>query len=203
VFVGGWILADALEPHYSPVRQFISELGRNGAANPWIFTIFLWVWGVGFIALAAAIAPALRTRPWPRAVPLSFVLAGVCAVVVGQLQMDCSPILNSVCKARETAGTLSWHHYAHEWFTLGIFASLLLTGFAFARAVWPHRLARLVLGGAFVLMAAFIVTWVLKDSFAGYRGLEERIWTFVAQAWALLCAAGLILDAHRSSRPPT
>lgn len=195
VFVGGWVLAGALEPHYSPVRQYISELGRQGAANPWIFTIFLGIWGLGFIALAVALIPALRTRPWSLAMPLSFVLAGVCAVLVGQLQMDCSPVLSAVCKSREAAGTLSWHHYAHEWLTLGIFASLLLTGFAFARSAWPSRLARLVLSGALVLLAAWIVTLVLHDSFTGYLGLEERVWSLLAQLWALLCATVLILEA--------
>jgi hypothetical membrane protein len=195
VFVGGWVLAGALEPHYSPVRQFISELGRHGAKNPWIFTIFLGVWGLGFFALAGAIVPALRTRPWPLAMPLAFVLAGVCAILVGQLQMDCSPILSAVCKSREAAGELSWHHYAHEWLTFGIFVSLLLTGFTFARSAWPSRLARFVLSGALVFMAAFIVTWVLNDTFAGYLGLEERLWSFVAQIWALLCATVLILEA--------
>lgn len=195
VFVGGWVLAGALEPHYSPVRQAISELGRVGATNPWIFTIFLAIWGLGFVALAVAIVPALRTRPWPLAMPLCFVLAGVCAILVGQLQMDCSPILSAVCKSREVAGELSWHHYAHEWLTIGIFASLLLTGFAFARSAWPSRLARLVLGGALVLTGVFIVTWLLNDSFAGYFGLEERLWAFVAQLWALVCATVLILEA--------
>ncbi len=150
---------------------------------------------MGFVALAVAIVPALRTRPWPLAMPLCFVLAGVCAILVGQLQMDCSPILSAVCKSREVAGELSWHHYAHEWLTIGIFASLLLTGFAFARSAWPSRLARLVLGGALVLTGVFIVTWLLNDSFAGYFGLEERLWAFVAQLWALVCATVLILEA--------
>lgn len=195
VFVGGWVLAGALEPRYSAVRQFISELGRRGAANPWIFTIFVGVWGLGFIALAVAIVPSLRTRPWPLAMPLFFVLAGVCAILVGQLQMDCSPTVSAVCKSREAAGALSWHHYAHEWVSLGIKVSLLLTGFAFARSAWPSRLARLVLGGALVLLAAGIVTFVLHDSFAGYQGLEERLWALVAHAWALLCATVLILEA--------
>jgi hypothetical membrane protein len=195
VFVGGWVLAGALEPHYSPVRQYISELGRVGAANPWIFTIFLGIWGLGFVALAVAILPSLRERPWPLAMPLFFVLAGVCAILVGQLQMDCSPILSAVCKSREAAGALSWHHYAHEWLTTGIFVSLLLTGFAFARSAWPSRLARFVLGGALVLMTAFIVTLVLNASFAGDLGLEERLWAFAAQAWASLCATVLILEA--------
>jgi hypothetical membrane protein len=195
VFVGGWVLAGALEPHYSAARQYISELGRHGAAHPWIFTIFVGLWGLGFMVLAVAVVPSLRTRPWPLAMPLFFVLAGVCAIAVGWLQMDCSPTVSAVCKSREAAGALSSHHYAHEWLSLAIDVSLLLTGFAFARSAWPSRLARLVLGGALVLLAAFIVTWVLYDSFAGYLGLEERLWAFVAQAWALFCATVLILEA--------
>jgi hypothetical membrane protein len=195
VFVGGWVLAGALEPHYSPVRQYISELGRYGAANPRIFTVFVGIWGLGFIALAVAIVPALRTRPWPLAMPLFFVLAGLCAIAVGWLQMDCSPTVSAVCRSREAAGALSWHHYAHEWVSLGIKVSLLLTGFAFARSAWPSRLARLVLSGALVLLVAGVATFMLHDSFAGSQGLEERLWALVAHAWALLCATVLILEA--------
>jgi uncharacterized protein DUF998 len=196
VFLGGWVLGGAFEPHYSLVRQYISELGRHGAANPWIFTTFVGIWGLGFIVLAIALAPSLRTRRWPLAMSLFFVLAGVSAILVGPLHMDCSPTVSAVCKARETAGALSWHHYAHGWVSLlGINVSLLLTGFAFARSAWPSRLARLVLSGALVLLTAWIVTFMLHDSFAGYQGLEERLWALVAQAWALVCATVLILEA--------
>jgi hypothetical membrane protein len=195
VFLGGWVLAGALEPHYSAVRQYISELGRHGATNPWIFITFMAIWGLAWIALAVAIVPSLRTRPWPLAMPLFFVLAGVCAILVGPLHMDCSPTVSAVCKSRESAGALSWHHYAHEWISLGIKVSLLLAGFAFARSAWPSRLGRLVLSGALVILLAGIVTFFLHDSFVGYQGLEERLWAFVAQAWALVCATVLILEA--------
>jgi hypothetical membrane protein len=103
VFVGGWILAGALEPGYSAVRQYISELGRRGAANPWIFATFVGIWGLGFIALAAALVTSLRTRPWPLAMPLLFALAGVCAILVGPLHMDCSPTLSDA-RAGHPAG---------------------------------------------------------------------------------------------------
>ncbi len=195
VFVGGWVVGGALEPHYSQARQYISELGRHGAAHPWIFIAFMAIWGLGFIALAVAVVPSLRTRPWPLAMPLCFALAGVCAILVGPLHMDCSPTVSALCKSRESAGALSWHHYTHEWVSLGIKVSLLLSGFAFARSAWPSRLARLVLGGALVILAAGIVTFFLHDSFAPYQGLEERLWALVAQAWALLCATVLILEA--------
>jgi hypothetical membrane protein len=195
VFLGGWVLAGALEPHYSPVRQYISELGRHGAANPWIFVTFVGIWGLGFIALAVALVPSLRTRPWPLAMPLMFALAGLCAILVGPLHMDCSPTVSDVCKSRETAGALSWHHYAHEWLSLGINVSLLLTAFALVRSAWPSRLARIVLSGLLVVLVAWIITFFLHDSFAGYQGLEERLWALVAQLWALLCATVLILEA--------
>ena len=195
VFVGGWAIAGGLEPHYSAIRQYISELGRHGAAHPWIFVVFVGIWGLGFIALAVALVPSLRTRPWPLAMPLLFALAGVCAILVGPLHMDCSPTVSAVCKSRQAAGALSWHHYAHGWLSLGINISLLSTGFAFARSAWPSQLGRLVLSGALVLLAAWVVTFVLSDSFVGYQGLEERLWAVVAQLWALLCATVLILEA--------
>jgi hypothetical membrane protein len=195
VFLGGWILGGELEPRYSPVRQYISELGRRGAAHPWIFIAFMAIWGMGFIALAVAVVPSLCTRRWPLAMPLFFVLAGVCAIAVGPLRMDCSPTLSAVCRFRYDAGEVSWHYYAHAWLSLGIKASLLLTGFAFARSAWPSRLGRLVLSGAVVLLAAGVVTFFLHDSFAPYQGLEERLWALIAQLWALLCATVLILEA--------
>lgn len=195
VFLGGWILAGALEPHYSAIRQFISELGREGAANPWIFVIFMAIWGLGWIALAAAVIPSLRTRPWPLAMTSMLALAGMCAILVGPLRMDCSPILNTACKSREAAIGRSWHYEAHVWLSLGIKVALLASGFAFARSAWPSRLGRLVLCGALVLLVTGIVTFILHDSFTGYEGLEERLWAFVAQAWALVCATVLILEA--------
>jgi hypothetical membrane protein len=195
VFVGGWFVGGALEPRFSQVRQYISELGRTGAANPWIFTIFMAIWGLGWIALAVAVVPSLRTRPWPLAMPLFFVLAGLCAILVGPLRMDCSPILSAACNSRYNAGAASWHFYAHSWLSLGIKASLLLTGFAFARSAWPGRLGRAVLSGALVLLVAGIVTFFLHDSFVGYKGLEERLWALIAMAWALVCATVLILEA--------
>ncbi len=195
VFLGGWVLAGAVEPRYSAVRQYISELGREGAANPWIFITFMAIWGLGWIAIALAVMPSLRTRPWPLAMPLFFVLAGVCATLVGPLRMDCSTILSAACRSHEATNGRSWHYEAHIWLSLGIKVALLLTGFAFARSAWPSRLGRLVLGGAVVILAAGIVTFFLHDSFAPYQGLEERLWAFIAQAWALLCTTVLILEA--------
>jgi hypothetical membrane protein len=195
VFIGGWVLAGTLEPHYSQVSQYISELGRDGAAHPWIFMAFMAIWGLGWIALALGVVPSLRTRPWPLAMTSMFALAGVCAILVGPLRMDCSTITSAACKSREAAVGRSWHYEAHIWLSLAIKVALLATGFAFARSAWPSRLGRLVLGGAVVVLAAGIVTFILHDSFGGYEGLEERLWALIALLWALVCASVLILEA--------
>jgi MFS family permease len=173
IFIGGWVLAGALEDHYSLLRQYISELGRSGAAHPWIFSISVAVWGLGFIALAVALAPALRARPWAKAMPLLFVLAGACAIVVAPVRMDCSPTLSHLCRSRETAGALSWHHYTHGWASLGINAFLLLTPFAIARSAWPSRLARLTSSGGLVVLIAWAVTFfALHDHIAQPHDLQ-------------------------------
>jgi hypothetical protein len=39
-----------------------------------------------------------------------------------------------------------------------------------------------------------------NDSFAGYKGLEERLWALVAHLWVLLCAMVLILEATLDPR---
>jgi hypothetical protein len=116
-------------------------------------------------------------------------------MLVGPLRMDCSLTTNAVCKAREAAGALSWHHYAHVWLSLGINLTLLASGFAFARSAWPSRLGRVVLSGALALLAVWLVTYFLNDSFVGYQGLDERLWALVAQLWALVCAVVLIHEA--------
>jgi hypothetical protein len=70
---------------------------------------------LGLIALAVAVVPSLRTRPWPLAMPLCFALAGVCAILVGPLRMDCSTIMSATCRSHEAAGGRSWHYEAHIW----------------------------------------------------------------------------------------
>jgi len=54
----------ALEERYSQVRSFVSELGRRGAAHPWIFDVSVTIWGLGFIALGVAALTALSQRRW-------------------------------------------------------------------------------------------------------------------------------------------
>jgi hypothetical protein len=197
VFVVGWIVAGALERGYSPVRSFVSELGRRGAAHPWIFDVSVVVWGVGFIALGVAVAVALRTRRWAWVAPALFVFAGVCAILDAPLRLDCAATISHVCRARETASSLSWREYGHVWASFGIELSLLLTPFALARSLWPGRAgqARAVVVAMALVLLAGLGGWVGAHSPYGWHaGLWQRLWLMVVHGWVLICAAALIVE---------
>jgi Protein of unknown function (DUF998) len=198
VFVAGWVLGGLLESGYSPLRNYVSELGRHGAANPWIFDVSTVVWGAGFVALGLAAMPAMHERRVAWALPLLFVFAGVCALLLAPLRLDCATTISHACSHRRSIGALSWRHYGHEWAAFGIEVSLVLTPLALAVAAWPSRLARLVLGAAILVALTRTASWLLYDELHGYHGLEQRIWLFVVHGWVLICAGLLVLNARGS-----
>ena len=65
LFVVGWVAGGLLEHGYSPTRDYISELGRDGAAHPWTFQVATVIWGLGFIALAPRPPLASVSIVWP------------------------------------------------------------------------------------------------------------------------------------------
>jgi hypothetical protein len=194
VFVAGWVLAGSLEAGYSPVRMYISELGRRGAAHPWIFDVSVVIWGIGFVALATAMLAASQTRRWALLTPLLFVLAGVFAVLDAPLRLDCAATIDHLCKARGAAGALSWRHYGHEWSSLGIEVTVALTPFALARTAWPSRLSSLALLGGVAIAILRAGSYLLHSDLSGYLGLEQRLWLLLVHGWVLLCAAALIFE---------
>jgi hypothetical membrane protein len=194
LFVAAWIIAGALERGYSPVRMYVSELGRRGAAHPWIFDVSVVIWGAGFVALGIALVPGLRTRSWWWAAPCLFVLAGVLVMLEAPLRLDCASSVDHVCAARQAAGALSWRHYGHQAVSFAIVAMLVLTPFALARAERPSRLARLTARVGF----AGAILWALSLSTHGAghsAGLWQRIGLLIVHAWVLVCATALLVEA--------
>src|SRR5439155_14821614 len=108
VFMASWIVAGALEPHYSHVNEFVSELAGSNAAHPWIETIGIVSLGLSMIALAAALPAVLERR---RALPVFlFAAAGLTAVLAAVFPVDCMASVDHHCKALQDAGSLSGHH---------------------------------------------------------------------------------------------
>ena len=202
VFVASWLVGGALEPGYSHTQMYISELGRAGAAHPWIFDAGDVVFGAGIIALGLALAPGLRSRPWWWAAPALFVAAGVLVVLVAPLQLDCAPSVDRVCRAREAAGALSWHHYGHGWATFVASVLLLLTPFALARAEWPSRLARGTLAGGTIAVLLYLVPLIAGRSEANV-GTGQRLSLLVVHCWVTACAVTLVVEASPGWPPRT
>jgi len=200
LFVTGWIVGGLLEPGYSPTRDYISELGRDGATHPWTFQLATVIWGLGFIALALASAPALRTRRWSHVAPALFLLAGALAILLAPFRLDCADTVSRACKALKDAGALSWHEYAHVWGAFGIEIALWLTPFALARAAWPGRLARLLLAGGLAMGGVIGAVYLTSVGEGAAAGLAQRTELLIVHGWVLLCAGALILEATRQTR---
>jgi hypothetical protein len=196
LFIGGWIVAGALEPGYSAQRQAISELGAGTAAHPWILNLALGIWGAGFVVLGAAMAPGLRGRLWGRVAPALFVVAGAATALAGAVRLDCEPNGDHLCAAREASGDLSLAHYAHLWLSLVIVVAVLATPFALARAEWPSRLAKLTLaGGAGSAILWFLSAMAIQGGHS-HDGLYQRVGLGVMSYWVLLIAGTLLLETN-------
>ena len=199
VFVVAWVTAGALQPGYSSIDNYVSELAADSAAHPWIVGAAIVVWGLSIAAIGPALLPALRGRPWRTGVAALFVVAGVLFALAGVFQLDCGPTMSHACKSAEKAGDLSWHHYAHGWSSFGAEIALALTPFALARALWPRLLSvSLVQGGLFGIALGVLGSFSdAHDTVAA--GLGQRIEVAVLHSWIVLVAIGVLWWARDSA----
>ena len=196
IFFASWIVAGALEPHYSHVQRYVSELAGRNAAHPWIETIGIAALGVSLIALGAALPGALQRR---RALPaIAFVAAGLVAGLAAAFPLDCSTTIDHHCKALQDAGRLSGDHYAHLWLSLANQVFLLLTPFALARALWPGTAGAVFLSfGTTGLGIGAAMTLAYSASGAA-DGLIQRFGFLVLLVWVVI-VGGRILWATRGA----
>jgi hypothetical protein len=194
VFFASWIVAGALEPHYSNIERYVSELAARNAAHPWIETAGLVCLGVSLIALGAALPPALPRR---RALPaVLFALAGLAAIFAAVFPLDCSTTIDHHCKALQDAGSLSWQHYTHLWASLAERVFLVLTPFALARALWPGTTAAVLLASGSTGVA--IAALSLGDGAAA--GLIQRLGFTVVLIWVLLVGVWVLWATRGAPR---
>src|SRR5882757_2913866 len=136
VFIAAWIVAGALQPHYSGSASGVSALAAHGMRHPWIAMAAFVLLGLGVAALAPGLSSVLpRRRAAAVAVGL-FALAGLGFVVIGLSRADCD-LSQAACSARFDAGRLSWQTGLHVWAGLLTQTALLVTPFALARTLWP------------------------------------------------------------------
>lgn len=199
VFVAAWVLAGALEAHYSVVRQPIDELAGRGAAHPGIAGTGFVVLGLSIAALAAALPAVLPRRRAARVAAALFAVAGLALALHAAFPLDCRLSVDGRCRAQWDAGELPWQTYAH--FAAGIVFTIafLLTPFAIARALLPAPAGVLALSSG--LSGIAILAAVEATAHAGRTadGLVQRLGFVAVHAWVLIVAAG-VLYAARSER---
>lgn len=199
-------VAGAIEPGYSASRDALSMLGALDAARPWLFDTDVAIWGLSFIAAAAALwldgPPGLRGRLGPGLIAFT----GLTQILDGfPFAADCRRTIDPGCRARELAGEVSWHHVAHGWtYVLGVYA-LALSVFAMAwRFRGDERWGRadlLALGCGLVGLAVVAVLIFLSDHEAnGHYGLVQRLSLGAGAIWVLALCLGLLF-VNRRGRP--
>jgi hypothetical protein len=203
VFVVAWLVAGALEPDYNHARQYISELGAETAKNPWIVNTAIVLFGLTLASLGAGLWLALPRRG-RRAVPaLFFGVAALGFVVAGLAPLECEPSVSELCDMRFDDGALSTSSYVHAWAGFVAEIAFLLTSFALALALRPHRLAGLALLAGLIGLALFGAFWLAgpSDGQSGYGGLVQRLGFGVIHEWSGLVAIGLLIWARTRPRP--
>ena len=199
VWVATVVIAGLLEPGYNEIRDAVSVLGARNAAHPWLFDLAVAIWGASFICAAAALLLDRwrGLRNWLG--PALIALTGLAQILDGfPFPADCRWTMDATRRARESAGELSWQHYAHGLNYFFGAAVLLLSVFAIAWrvrgderwgrfalfAVWAGGLAVLIFGGLFFLAG--------NDPNGDY-GLIQRLALAAGGGWVLLLCCGLLL----------
>jgi hypothetical protein len=194
LFFASWLVAGALEPRYSHVEQYVSELAARNASHPAIETVGIAGFGVSLVALAAALSVGLERR---RALPvIVFAAAGIAGLLEAVFPLDCGTTVDAHCRVLQDAGSLPWQHYAHLWLGLANEVFIVLTPLALARALWPGTTAAVLLGCGAAGLAIAIALTLGYSAHGSADGLIQRAGLVVVVVWVLM-VGGWILWATR------
>lgn len=195
LFVAAWIVAGALEPGYSAADSYVSELGARDAAHPWIVNAGILVLAAGFACVAAGLAIVLRGRPWARVAPALFLGCALLMAAAAAMALDCRASVDAVCEARQSDGSLSWHHYGHNWASLLTGPLLVATPFALARAERPSLLAKVTFAGGVAGAALWLLSLSGTGETDGPVGLYQRAGLAIIHWWVIAIAVTLLIEA--------
>jgi hypothetical protein len=198
IFFASWIIAGAVEPHYSHVDSYVSELAARDAAHPWIETVGIAAFGVSLLALGTAVAGALPRR---RALAgAAFALAGVAGILEAVFPLDCATTVSHHCRALQDAGALPWQHYAHLWLGLANTVFLVLTPFALARALWPGTTAAVLMGVGTTAFAIGVLSTFGGEAPGAAEGLIQRLGLAIVLIWVLLVGTWVLWATRGAPR---
>jgi hypothetical membrane protein len=200
LFIAAWVVSEARQPRYSPLRSGVSDLAAQTARSPWIEIAALVALGLAFAALGAGLRGVLPAGRAGTLAAALFLVVGIGFVIAGSFRLDCD-LGQAGCMARYNAGALSWHTDVHLWAGVVTQVALVLTPFAIGWALWPSPVAvAALLAGVFGVEIGLAGAVVHASTGSGGDGLSERIQLVMAQTWAVLVAAGVLYETRRPPR---
>ena len=181
VMVGGWLVADALQPpSYSPVHSSVSGLSGLGGTDRWLMTSALILVGACYFVTAVGLS-SIR------------VPARILLMVAGLSSIG-------IALSPEPARGSTPQHLA--WTALGAVAIAIWPAFTARRD--PSQPLILRTRGAIAVTVAFLVllAWLVFETQDGTAlGLAERLVSAVQVTWPLIVALALRRAAGPRGRP--
>ena len=202
VFVAAWIVAGALEDGYSHLDHHVSELGSDGAANPWIVNSAIVLLGLGIAALAPALLRVLPRRPAARVAAGLFLLSGIAIAVAGFFNADCSSAVDASCQDRWDSWDVDTSSKIHAWSSLVGQLLFLGTPFALARALWTRRVAAPILGSGIAGLGITVALNVLFGIDHAPDGFTQRLGLLALHLWVVFVAIGILWETRKPPEPP-
>jgi hypothetical protein len=184
-----------IQPELNPIYRFGSEYsaGRMG----WLMKLAFFVWGVGLLALALAMAKGLDTAARSTSAIILFVAGGVGVVFAGLFDSDLQ-VLNENPPPVWVEPPASDEQVLHDaGGMIGLLSQMVGAGFVTRRLRLAGRLGpkyhilRLLswlTPVAFVAFAFFFVSY-------GLAGLGQRVFLALMFAWQIIAQYGLATGA--------
>ena len=196
IFTSAWIIGTLFQKGYSIRREDISALAALDAEHPWIMIAGFALSGALTTAFAVAVCSCL---PRSRVASALVALAGLGMIALGLLRNDCSTETEA-CKARITAGEVSWHHDAHDALSAPVFAAAVVAPLLLAPRFGRELRSKALAAYSLVTVAALAALFALGglDAVPGWDGAVQRAGVLLALLWLEVVA--LCLLARTSNR---
>ncbi|MEV6493386.1 DUF998 domain-containing protein [Actinoplanes sp. NPDC051633] len=180
------IAVAAVTPGYRSTRDAISALAAMD--SPYAYVMI-----GGFLAAAAGLVAtgiAVRQRYGARLAAVLLIVSGALMATAGLARQDCSEALES-CIDHGEAPLASTHFWVHQYVSLALFLTLVVTSFVLIRAV------RRTPGFGYLTGPARIVAWTglvvtvlaMTIGFGAVNGLVQRPYLALLFGWPTLLAA--------------
>ncbi|MET9598998.1 DUF998 domain-containing protein [Streptomyces sp. NPDC006459] len=163
-----WVLEVVLSTGLNPIETYVSELAAQdqplgGLFRATDFTAGLLAFTGGLLALFRLLRCAESRRPWAVTGWAGVTLFGAATAADAWLPLSCTPTVDPVCAARETAGLVPATHQAHAVSSglamTGALVGLVALTVAARRYGWFAPLAHY--GPAIVVLELLATVWTL------------------------------------------